>query len=300
VPAAPGFDEENVSGLTPDLGPISPELALVDPVLAAAARELLPPPGEFRPRSSAEPVVRERTATPVDPPVAPVPEPAPVAIEAAPPRRRRGRRTAKVMVLSVAAAAVFVLGYVVGDRTSSSSSGTELAARTDALSEASHASSTDVHGPLRRPASGAAPTTPTLAPKTTTTAAAPQKSTTHETTTQASTPRSSPPPRRTTTAPRRPTTTTNPAQTATKPKPPAESGFVPARTWTWAPVAGATAYRVTFIRDASPFYRATTREARIDLPASVKFVRGTYTWSVVPVVNGRPAAAVVRSSFTVG
>ena len=291
-----------MSGLSPDLGPISPELALVDPVLAAAARELLPPPGEFRPRSSDEPIAPERTAAPVEsPPVVPAPEPVPVAVEPepTPPRRRRGRRTAKVMVLAVAAAVVFVLGYVVGDRTSSSSSGTELAARTDALSEASRASATDVHGPLRRPASSAAPTTQTLAPTTAT--VAPRK-----TTTQASKPPPSPPPRRTTTAPKRTTTTTTtkpkpkPAQTVTKPKPPAASGFVPARTWTWAPVAGATAYRVTFTRGASPFYRATTRAARLDLPASVKFVPGKYTWSVVPVVNGRPAAEVVHSSFTVG
>jgi hypothetical protein len=289
------LDVENVSGLSPDLGPISPELALVDPVLAAAARELLPLPGEFRPRSSDEPVLRERTAAPVDPPVVPAAEPAPAAVEPAPPRRRRGRRTAKAMVLAVAAAAVFVLGYVVGDRTSSSSSDTELAAGTDALSEASRASATDVHGPLRRPAASASPTTRTLAPTTAT--AAPPKTTTH-----ASKPPASPPPRRTTTAPKRTTTTTTtkPAHTVTKPKPPADSGFVPARTWTWAPVAGATAYRVTFSRGASPFYRATTRAARLDLPASVKFVPGKYTWSVVPVVNGRPAAEVVRSSFTVG
>jgi len=291
------LDQEDVSGLSPDLGPISPELALVDPVLAAAARELLPLPGEFRPRSSDEPALPERTAAPVDlPPVVPAPEPAPVAVEPAPTRGRRGRRTAKVIVLAVAAAAVFALGYVVGDRTASSSSGTELAARTDALSEGStNTPATDVHGPLRRPAASSAPTTQTRAPTTTTTA--PQKTTTH-----ASKPPASPPPRRTTTARKRTTTTTTtkPAQTVTKPKPPADSGFVPARTWTWAPVAGATAYRVTFSRGASPFYRATTRAARLDLPASVKFVPGNYTWRVVPVVNGRPAAEVVRSSFTVG
>jgi serine/threonine-protein kinase len=303
VAAADQVGLDTSSPVHPELGPISPELALVDPVLAAAARELLPPPGQFRPRSVPEPVVLEEPAAPVElPPVAA--EPAPVAVEPAPPRRRRARRTARALVLAVAAAAVFALGYAVGDRTSSSSSDTELAARTDALSEASasHGSSTDVHGPLRRPSASAAPTTRTLAPTTTaraTTTTAPRPATT----TKASKPPAAPPPtvRRTTTAKKPPTATTATTRTtATKSKPPADSGFVPARTWTWAPVAGASSYRVSFNRDASPFYRATTREPRRELPARIKFVPGRYTWSVVPIVNGRPTTEVVRSSFTVG
>jgi hypothetical protein len=63
-----------------DLGPISPELALGDPVLAEQARELLPDVVE-RPRPPAPAIVAEQATRP---------EPAPVAVEPAPvaPRRR--------------------------------------------------------------------------------------------------------------------------------------------------------------------------------------------------------------------
>jgi len=275
---------------------------MVDPAVAPAARAMLPLPGDFRPGWATSRVEPEPPA----PQLAPPPEPPveePVAAAAEPPaplpRRRRGRRAARVLVLGAAAAGVFALGYVVGDR--STSSGAEVAARTDPPTQTD---TSDVHGPLRKPATTAvAPSTTTeqapprrtaTAPRRAATASAP--TTRRQTTTVATRRPAATRPARSTT--RRATTTT----TAAKPKrkPPAGSGFVPARTWTWAPVAGATAYRVTFTRDASPFYRATTREPRLDLPARVKFVPGRYTWSVVPVVNGRPAAEVVRSSFTVG
>jgi hypothetical protein len=64
-------------------------------------------------------------------------------------------------------------------------------------------------------------------------------------------------------------------------------------------VAGATAYRVTFVRDGKAFYSATTPEPRLELPARVKFAPGRYSWRVVPVVAGKPGADVVDSTFIV-
>jgi hypothetical protein len=91
------------------LGPISPELVLVDPVLAEQARELLPEPREqLRPRAT--PVTALAGAAvvlPEAPPPAPA-EPQVAADPAVPAPRRRWRR---MLVLAVL---IFVAGAVSG------------------------------------------------------------------------------------------------------------------------------------------------------------------------------------------
>jgi hypothetical protein len=87
-----------------DLGPISPELALVDPELARRARELLPEPGEF-------PAARPLPAAPAAEQAA-VPEASAVPeVSAEPETRRPRRRLARTVVL---AAAIFAAGAASG------------------------------------------------------------------------------------------------------------------------------------------------------------------------------------------
>lgn len=79
-----------------DLGPISPELALVDPVLAERARKLLPDPGE--PWWS-------RPQPPTDEPASTAPPQRPRLVPLAPRPRRHRLRTAVLAVLVFAAGA---------------------------------------------------------------------------------------------------------------------------------------------------------------------------------------------------
>jgi hypothetical protein len=254
--------------------PISPELALVDPVLAEAARAALPeePWRAFIPAPA--PVVEPEPAppTPVEVPLAEAPprwpeEPAPAP---APPRRRRSRRLVMTAAFAAAAAAgVAVGGDFIGPRAADrpSFAPDSIAVGTSGTTTA-EASPSPTVGPPVNPAAPSATTTEEQPAATTTAAMA-----------------------------------TKPKQAA-KPKPAAKpsksrSSFVPARVFAWGPVQGATTYRVRFYRGQRLVLQRTTKTARIELPRSFAFAKGRYRWVVEAKVGAKYGNAVVDSKFTI-
>lgn len=94
-----------------------------------------------------------------------------------------------------------------------------------------------------------------------------------------------------------PTKTKTPART--KPAAPTLRGFVPSRTWAWAPTTGAEAYEVTFFKGPKAVLLMRATQPHIVLPRSFRFEPGTYRWTVaaLPAVAG--ARAIVDSTFSV-
>jgi hypothetical protein len=154
-----------------DLGPISPELALIDPELARRARELLPEPRE-RPRPSRPP--------------RPLPAPEP---EAQPPERRR-RRWPQTIALAIV---IFVAGAASGTLLGNHQTGSP-ATTLEVRAVGPATSQTTAPPRALRPPKAPQTTTTAPAPQTTTTAPAPQTTTTApapQTTTTAPAPRPS-------------------------------------------------------------------------------------------------------------
>ena len=113
-----------------------------------------------------------------------------------------------------------------------------------------------------------------------------------------------PPPETTTepaAKPKPPATTTTPAPPAApkKAKQKPKSTFVPARVFAWGPVQGAKTYRVRFYRGQRLVLQRTTKTARIELPRSFVFAKGSYRWVVEPKVGAKYGNAVVDSKFTI-
>lgn len=192
---------------------ITPELALVDPDLAAAARALLPEPGAFRPAWRTNAARRVLVTEVSSPPVS-----ASVSSPVTTPRRRVGRRAA-LSVVGVAAVSGAALALTVSNV---AIRGTATGVGTDAP-----------------PSSRIAATREAPA----------------------------------------------------------------ARTYHWPSVPGARGYRITITRDQRIVFESTTTKATIDLPASLEFPPGRYTWSATPQwggsADGSPARPVIEESFVV-
>lgn len=75
------------------------------------------------------------------------------------------------------------------------------------------------------------------------------------------------------------------------------------RTYSWPSVPGARAYRVVIRRDRQPVYEATTTRSTLELPASLGFSPGRYTWSATPLRGGSSpesdARPVVEGTFVI-
>jgi hypothetical protein len=265
--------------------PLSPELALVDPELGAAARARLPDaPWElFAP---------PRRAVPASAPPVAAPEP----------RVRIGSSLALVLL---AAAVGTVLALVETDgterpwlaapqpRAAPSSPGEPIPSPEPApapappVGGAGGARPADA-APRLRPERAPVPTQPDAG-------AAPRGTISAPTPPQASAPAPKPP-----TAPAR----TTPGAAPPRPDAAGKPATAPARTFAWPPHPKATYYDVQFFRDGGRFFRAQPRQARVELPAALALTPGTYRWVVRPGA-GAPAARrlgkpIVDSTFTVG
>lgn len=302
--------------VTLDGEPLSPELVLVSPDLAARARALLPDGPMYPPRRLEAPAdetgagVQVASADGIGPHddhlriarrLAQLELAAEIPRTDEERRRPRGRRrrepwipagvvaSAAIVVSIVAAMVAVELLPPLEDRPRLAWSG-GAAPTTRGPEEESTAAPTDVvvppsaSVPQKRDEPEEPPRTAPTAPQEVNDPAAP---------------RTPPRPATTGVAEDRPTGT----ETGSSGPPSGSSGadtIVPARVFLWPAAEGATFYTVSFLRNERRFYSARVSKPRLVLPDTVELTPGAYRWTVRPGFADLPLGdPIVESSFRV-
>jgi hypothetical protein len=289
--------------------PLSPELALVDPDLAAWARAQLQPPADIlqRPTSvegvpdaatsngsatleaNRSPGAEERIATRIE---APAPPPDPRSTLPRTRKRVRDLPLAVRLLAVVGGAAALLFGLASIPDEQPTIDGGEAVPRLEApRASAPSAVSSSVGRPQEPGATARAESPPS----------------TRERPTASARPRVTPA-RGAKAAAQRRAAERNRRQ---QPKPSAEPATSPSndRRFAWAPVAGAQSYEVAFYRGNDRIYVARTETPKLELPSRwrhngrwMSLTRGAYRWYVwvVGADGERRTAAVVQARLVVG
>jgi hypothetical protein len=249
---------------SPDSEVVSPELALVDPVLAAHARTLLPDPDDTLARIQELVQASRRTALARESEElsgrrGPIPV---VSSPSAPSAGRFPRRSQwrSAVLAGVAAAATLTIALLLGVRVDVR--GSQADADSTAIDEVPATTTSPAAAPESKPK--AQHTKPTTRSKST-----------------------------------KSTKSTNAAKPSTRSgqRPRLEPI---SRRFAWAPSADASGYHVELFRGSSKVFAVNTKSPSVTIPARWTFASrtrqlapGDYRWYVWPMVSGRTAAAAI-------
>jgi hypothetical protein len=282
--------------------PVSPELALVDPDLAARLRALLPeiefePPPRFL-RALPDPELESGPALQPPPELvdaAPPFEAAPVPVYVYPSRAERLRSFAKAFALGAAAATVVTVGVVaeLGEGPPAEDAGT---APPSVASPAPATSQGGGTGQTAKPATGAAGGAARAKAKTAS-GTKTQAKRAGRAKAQSSGKKSSA---------ATPATSGRTAGTKKQAAPPAAAAAQPRR-FAWAPVGGAVGYRFELFRGDKQVLEVRTTQPAYELASRWRhagktetLASGDYRWYVWPVFSDGPAAqAVVQAKLSI-
>jgi hypothetical protein len=289
--------------------PVSPELALVDPDLAARLRALLPdieiepPPPLLRALPAPEP----ENVLPLPPPpelvgasasvVPPVALPPPPPIYVYPSRTERIRSFAKAFAIGAAVATVVTVGVVaeMGEGPPAADEPGTTPPRVGSPVPGSSSGGTAAQKPK--------PATPTATGGAATAGANTAKKVTKSQAKKTSRPRTQGSGQKAKPAPATPGRTSGAKQQST----PSAGAVAEARRFAWAPVDGAIGYRFELFRGDKQILEVRTTQPAYELASrwrhegrTERLVSGAYRWYVWPVFSSGPGAqAVVQAKLSV-